>query len=102
MKTLPGALGRSLTSNTERTLACTNQVYKAGPLPKDALVALGHRAAGLGAKRALVGHFHRDETLEVPGGVPVQLAPAWLDHRRILVAREGGVLESVGEAEIPR
>ena len=45
--------------------------------------------------RALVGHFHHDRTIDVAGGVPVIVAPAWLDHRRILVVGDGGALVSV-------
>lgn len=92
---LPGFVGRSLASRTERALSHTNRAYKAGPLPTEALRALGMEAAALGARRALVGHFHHDQTLEVPDGVPVRLAPAWLDHRRVLRVGAGGALESV-------
>jgi UDP-2,3-diacylglucosamine hydrolase len=102
LRALPGFVGRHLASGTERTLANTNRAYKAGPLPLEALLGLGREAAELGAKRALVGHFHRDEIIEVPNGAPVQLAPAWLDHRRVLVAREDGRLESITLDEIPR
>jgi UDP-2,3-diacylglucosamine hydrolase len=84
---LPGPVGASLAARAEATLARTNRAYKTGALPVGPLEALGRRAAALGARRVLVGHFHHDRTLEVAGGVPVQIAPAWLDHRRVLVAR---------------
>lgn len=92
---LPGRLGRRLTSGAERALARTNRAYKAGSLPLAALERLGREAAAQGAERALVGHFHRDETLAVPGAVPVRFAPAWLDHRRVLRVGPKGELESV-------
>ncbi|MCK6551972.1 hypothetical protein L6R52_39440 [Myxococcota bacterium] len=92
---LPGAAGRALASKTERGLDATNQAYKTGLLPLGALEALGRRAASRGAARALVGHFHHDRVLDVAGGVPVVVAPGFVDHRRILVASTGGALASV-------
>jgi UDP-2,3-diacylglucosamine hydrolase len=93
---LPGAAGRLLAERTERAFAKTNLAYKTGALPLVALEALGRRARALGADRVLVGHFHHDRVLDVREGAPVVLAPAWLEHRRILRAMPGArELESV-------
>lgn len=95
LRALPGALGRRLTHGTERALSRTNRAYKAGPLPTEALLRLGREAASRGAAQVLVGHFHQDRELPVPGGAPIRLAPAWLDHRRVLRVGPAGELESV-------
>jgi UDP-2,3-diacylglucosamine hydrolase len=91
---LPASLGRRLAGDTERRLSKTNTRYKTGTLPIPALEELGREALRRGASRALVGHFHHDRVLDVPNGVPVVLAPGWFEHRRILVARDDGALES--------
>ena len=76
-----------------------NTAYKPGELPMRAIERVGRRAAALGASRALLGHFHHDRLLDVPSGVPVRIAPAWLDHRLILVGRPAdGALVSVTAA----
>ncbi|MFO0724910.1 MAG: hypothetical protein U1E65_14110 [Myxococcota bacterium] len=79
----------------ERRLRRHGRAYKTGDLPMEALYALGRRAAQLGAKQALCGHFHHDRLLDVPGGVPVIIAPAWLDQRRILEVDGDGGLRSI-------
>jgi len=98
---LPGPAIRGLAARLEKGLSTTNQAYKTGALPIAALEALGRRAQGLGARRALVGHFHHDRTLDVAGGVPVVIAPAWLDHRRILVVEPDGRLVSTAPFDAP-
>lgn len=92
---LPGRWVAQAAQRLEHALAQTNRAYKTGVLPLPALEALGRAAQRAGAARALVGHFHHDRTIDVGGGVPVIVAPAWLDHRRILVVGEGGALVSV-------
>lgn len=91
---LPGAIGRRLVSRTESGLSKTNARYKTGVLPIAALEALGREGARRGASRVLVGHFHHDRTIDVPGGVPVVIAPGWFEHRRVLSARADGSLVS--------
>ena len=94
-KILPSAIATRVPAALERRLSRTNLQYKTGDLPIPALEALGRRARAAGAARALVGHYHHDRVLDVPGGVPVIVAPAWLDHRRILEVRPGGRLCSI-------
>lgn len=97
---LPGALGRAMAQRLEARLARTNARYKTGVLPMRALEALGRRALALGAERALLGHFHHDRTVAVPQGAPVVIAPAWLDHRRLLLAGADGALRSVSPPDL--
>lgn len=99
VKRLPPRTLRKLVSAAERELAATNTRYKTGTLPIPALEAFGRKAATRGAKRALLGHFHHDRTLEVPDGVPVVLAPGWIEHQRILrVGPEGDLISTTLEA----
>jgi UDP-2,3-diacylglucosamine hydrolase len=91
---VPGAVGRRLAERTERALRGTNLRYKTGALPMNAIAELGRHAARAGASRALLGHFHHDRAIDVPGGVPVIIAPAWLEHGRVLVVEEDGALVS--------
>ena len=83
---LPGPVGRRLALDTERRMARLPNAYKATALPRAHLEALGARAQAAGARRALVGHFHADETVVPQRGVPVIVAPGWVDHRRVLIA----------------
>ncbi len=98
---LPGPWVARTAERLEARLHHTNRAYKTGALPIAALAALGRAAAAKGARRALVGHFHHDRTIDVPCGVPVIVAPAWLDHRRILVVEESGALRSVDPVDSP-
>lgn len=100
LRALPGRLGQRLAARTERRMAGVNTRYKTGLLPLPALEALGRRAAARGARRALVGHFHHDRLVPVAGGAPVQLAPGWCDHERLLVAGPAGRLGSVPAADL--
>jgi hypothetical protein len=76
-------------------MAQTNRAYKTQDLPFAAITELGCRAREAGAKRALVGHFHQDRVVDIASGVPVVLAPAWLEHRRVLVVGQNGALRSI-------
>lgn len=96
---LPAQTTRRLAGALEQRMSGANRRYKTGDLPIEGLLALGRRAAAAGARRALVGHFHHDRTLDVPGGVPVVLAPPWLERRRILVGQPDGRLLSVDPSE---
>lgn len=94
LSALPGSIGRRLAHGTEARLSKTNARYKTGTLPIAALEALGREGLRRGASRVLVGHFHHDRVLDVPGGAPIVLAPGWFEHRRVLVVRDDGALES--------
>lgn len=84
LERLPGAAGRALAARTERGLRDVNAKYKAGPLPREALAAVAHRAAVAGAEHIYVGHFHEDTTLEFAGCPPLTIVPGWFEHRRVL------------------
>lgn len=92
---LPSALGRSLAERTEARMAGMNTQYKSSGLPVPSMQALGRRARDRGAARALVGHFHEDETVPVPDGVDVTCVPGWCERERVLLADEHGDLHSV-------
>ena len=102
LSALPGAIGRGLASDLERRMRKTNLEYKMGPLPLAHLEALSVRAKGLGAARALLGHFHTDHTVTAPTGVPVRICPGWCEMQSVLVATPDGALEPVSLAELRR
>ncbi|MBI4816412.1 MAG: hypothetical protein HY791_09140 [Deltaproteobacteria bacterium] len=95
VRRLPARLAQELTTRLESALSKTNQAYKSGPLPISDLEAFGRRALLLGAERALLGHFHTDQTISVPDGAPVVIAPAWIEQRRVLVVDHEGAFRSV-------
>lgn len=95
LRRLPPELGRALATRTEARMAGMNPQYKSGALPVALLESLGRRAAFRGAEQALVGHFHADQRVEVPGGVPVICVPGWCEKRHLLVGDPGGALRSV-------
>jgi len=80
---LPTFLGKRIAADVERRMRDVNAAYKTGPLPMDGISALADRAKALGAKRALVGHFHTPQTIDA--AVPVVVAPGWFEHRCVLV-----------------
>lgn len=92
---LPSALVVRRAEALERSLRTRGERYKTGDLPMEALLALGRTAKAQGAARALCGHFHHDRVIDVPAGVPVVIAPAWLDQRRVLEALPSGSLRSI-------
>ena len=100
LSALPGAVGRHLAASVAERFRGLNTGYKTGTLPMAALEALGRRAQARGAARALVGHFHHDRVVAVPGGAPVVIAPGWCEHRRILVVEPDGSLRSVGLGDL--
>lgn len=92
LERLPAAAGRALAAGAERALKPLRLGRDAIGLPVAALEALGRRAFDRGASRALVGHFHQAATVPVPGGVPVQIAPPWLESREVLVSSGEGLV----------
>jgi len=99
LQNMPSGLAQGLSQRLEAKLAGTNQAYKSGDLPKDHLESLSRRAKKLGAERVILGHFHADTTIQAEDGVPVVIAPAWLDQRKILIAQEDGALISTNPLE---
>jgi UDP-2,3-diacylglucosamine hydrolase len=83
LQRLPTFVGSRIANQVEHRMRGVNQAYKSGPLPMDGLEALARRAKAAGAKRALVGHFHAPQTIELV--VPVTIAPGWFEHRQVLV-----------------
>ena len=59
------------------------------------LEQLSLRACNEHVEQVVLGHFHADKTITAEGGVPVTIAPAWLDQRKILIADDTGQLKSV-------
>lgn len=94
---LPGRIGQQLALRTERRMAGLPNAYKTAELPRAHLDALGARARYAGAARAIVGHFHHDAQWTPKGGVPVIVAPGWVDHRRILVANGAELVSTPAE-----
>ncbi len=92
---LPSTIGKSLAERTEARMAGMNTRYKSSGLPVDSMRALGRRAQHRGAARALVGQFHVDEAVHVPGGVDVICVPGWCERERVLLGDEHGNLRSV-------
>jgi UDP-2,3-diacylglucosamine hydrolase len=94
LQKMPSTLAQKFSQTLEQKLAQTNQAYKTGHLPTQHLEALSRRGAALGVEQVLLGHFHADTTIKAVDGVPVTIAPAWLDQRKILTIDEGGVILS--------
>lgn len=93
LRHLPSAAGRGLAFRVEARLRPTNRPIKDGGLPMPGLFALGRRAKALGARRALIGHYHMHRVIDVPDGVPVIIAPAWYESRQFLRTTADGDLE---------
>jgi UDP-2,3-diacylglucosamine hydrolase len=94
LQSMPPPLAQKFSAKLERSLATTNKTYKSGDLPQKHLEALSHRARTMGVEQAILGHFHADTTIQAKDGVPVIIAPAWLDQRKILIINEDGEIES--------
>ena len=94
LQSLPAGPAIWMAERLEARIRPVRQKYRSGHLPGPALRRLGRRARVLGAERAIVGHFHTERVIEVPGGAPVYIAPAWLMYRRMLRVNEDGSLES--------
>jgi UDP-2,3-diacylglucosamine hydrolase len=99
LQNMPASMAQSLSQGLEAKLAQTNKAYKSGKLPVEHLHALSRRAKTLGAARVILGHFHADTTIQAEDGVPVVIAPAWLDQRKILIAKDDGELLSINPLE---
>lgn len=96
-RAMPGPLARRVAESLERTLASTNQEIKIA-YPADELAAF--TAAVLpGLDGFFIGHFHRDETLRLPGdggqaGAPVlRIVPDWFSSRQVLRLHADGRTE---------
>ena len=92
-RALPGGAARRIAERLERALADTNQQIKI-QYPQDELEAfaatvLGDAALGDAGRGALdgflLGHFHRDETITVPGHRgSLRIVPDWFSSRSLL------------------
>jgi UDP-2,3-diacylglucosamine hydrolase len=87
-RALPGGVARRIAERLERALADTNQQIKI-QYPQDELEAfaatvLGNAALG-DLDGFLLGHFHRDETITVPGHRgSLRIVPDWFSHKTLL------------------
>ena len=96
---MPKNIAQQISTKLEEKFRSTNQAYKTGMLPMKHLERLSLRAKNDGVDQVVLGHFHADKTIEAKGGVPVIIAPAWLDQRKILIADTDGKLLSVNPLE---
>ena len=99
IRTMPKNIAQQISTKLEEKFRSTNQAYKTGMLPMKHLERLSLRAKNDGVDQVVLGHFHADKTIEAKGGVPVIIAPAWLDQRKILIADTDGKLLSVNPLE---
>ena len=95
LRAMPHHFAHNLSTKLEEKFRNTNQAYKSGTLPMKHLERLSLRARDKGVEQVILGHFHADKTITAEGGVPVIIAPAWLDQRKILITDEKGQLTSV-------
>ena len=91
-RAIPGPLARRIAVALERTLASTNQEIKIG-YPTDELEAFA--AAVLdGLDGFFIGHFHRDETIRVPGrSATLRIVPDWFSRKQVLRLQPDGLAE---------
>lgn len=89
---MPGGLARRLARVLERSLAQTNREIKI-QYPVDELEAFA-RAVLPGLDGFFIGHFHRDETITVPGlSATLRIVPDWHARRTVLRLYPGGIVE---------
>ena len=69
-------IGPRVADKVRMSLKNTNLRYKR-LLPMPHLENYSRNAGQGQIKRVFAGHFHRRETLSVPGGVPTEILPAW-------------------------
>lgn len=89
---MPGGLALRLSRALERSLAQTNREIKI-QYPVDELEAFA-RAVLPGLDGFFIGHFHRDETITVPGlSAALRIVPDWHARRTVLRLHPGGAVE---------
>ncbi|HKI99795.1 MAG TPA: hypothetical protein VKB51_15070 [bacterium] len=82
-RAIPGPLARRIAQRLERTMASTNQEIKIS-YPAEELQAFA--AAVLpGLDGFFMGHFHRDETIRLPGqSASLRIVPDWFSRKQVL------------------
>jgi len=88
VKLLPTRVARRLVDSTERKLAQTNFKHRT-KIPTAAIERYAARRLAAGHDVLLLGHFHEEHRLRVPGG-EVWLVPAWFRTRQVTWLGEEG------------
>jgi UDP-2,3-diacylglucosamine hydrolase len=95
---LPGRLARRIAERLEGGMAATNQEIKI-QYPRDELEAFAQTVLA-GLDGFFIGHFHRDETIPVPGGAALlRIVPDWHARRTVLRLHRSGAVESLAFAQ---
>lgn len=84
---LPGPWGVSLGERLERKLSGTNIRHKTS-FPVEECRRYAGGLFGTVCDTIVLGHFHEERVMEMPGGT-VFVLPTWRGHHRYLVFREG-------------
>jgi len=80
---LPGRWGIRAGENLERRLSGTNLRHKAS-FPEDACRRWAGALLGRSCDSIVLGHFHEERRVELPGGT-VYVLPTWRGHHRYLL-----------------
>jgi UDP-2,3-diacylglucosamine hydrolase len=97
-RAIPGPLARRIAQRLERGMAGTNREIKIA-YPADELAAFA-RAMLEGVDGAFIGHFHRDETIHVPGHPgTLRIVPDWHARKQVLRLHRDGATELLTFAE---
>ncbi|MFQ5718841.1 MAG: UDP-2,3-diacylglucosamine diphosphatase [Acidobacteriota bacterium] len=100
---LPAVAGRRLANHLEKRLRGTNRRHKSS-IPVATLEAFGRQAARSGHDGIVLGHFHREMSIDVDGG-HVWVLPDWRrDERYLRFTPDGAgrfVSASAGDAASP-
>jgi UDP-2,3-diacylglucosamine pyrophosphatase LpxH len=88
VKLLPARVARRLVDSTERKLAQTNFKHRT-KIPTAAIERYATQRLAEGHDVLLLGHFHEEHRLRVPGG-EVWLVPAWFRTRQVTWLGEEG------------
>jgi UDP-2,3-diacylglucosamine hydrolase len=82
-RAMPGALARAVARRLERAMASSNREIKIR-YPADELQAFAETVLE-GLDGFFIGHFHRDETLRVPGReATLRIVPDWFSRKQVL------------------
>jgi len=93
-RALPGGLARRIARKLERALATTNREIKI-QYPAEELHAFARLALPT-VHGYFIGHFHRDETLSVPGvSATLRIVPDWFSRKTVLRLGSAGEVEAL-------
>lgn len=93
-RALPGPVARGLSRYLERTLARTNREVKV-TYPRDELEAFA-QAMLVDVDGCFIGHFHRDEVVDVPGEAgSLRIVPDWYSRKTVVRLHRDGRQETL-------